>query len=220
MTRWGVVLAIKNSIPSKLLNTPSDLELLVVTVSLTEITTACLIYNPPNSSTMYHTCLLNYLHSLSSCSNIIIVGDLNLPDANWDIYTGLSSFTQEFCEAAFDLNLLQLVNKPTHRGENILDIILTNQPNITNVSILSVLPCSLKSDHFIINFDITSTPTHEVTENHKSYPIYNYDRADWDAMNDYLTNFNFQAYFNSIDVNFLWESLKSVIFDCIDLFVP
>ena len=115
---------------------------------------------------------------------------------------------------------MQLVNKPTHRGGNILDIILTNQPNITNISVLSALPCSLKSDHFIINFDITSTPTHKATENHKSYPIYNYDKADWDAMNDYLINFNFQTYFNSSDVNFLWESLKSVIFDCINLFVP
>ena len=35
----GVVLAIKNSIPSKLLSTPSDLELLAVSVSLTEIIT-------------------------------------------------------------------------------------------------------------------------------------------------------------------------------------
>ena len=99
----GVVLASKNSIPSKILSTPTDLELLAVSISSIENITVCLIYNPPNSSTIYHTSLLNYIHSLSFISNIIIVGDLNLPDANWDTYTGISSFTKDFCEAVFDL---------------------------------------------------------------------------------------------------------------------
>ena len=112
---------IKNSIPSELLSTPTDLELSAVSISLTEIIIVCLIYRPPNSSTMYHTSLLNYIHSLNLCSsNIIIVGDLNLADANWDTYTDLSGFTKDFCEAVFELNLLQLVNQPTHRKGNII----------------------------------------------------------------------------------------------------
>ena len=112
------MLAIMNSISSKLLSTPNDLELLTISISLKETFTICVIYkfyNPPNSSVSYHTDLLNYLYSLRSCSNIIIIGDLNLPNANWDCYTGVSGFTQDFCEIIFDLNLLQLVKEPTHR---------------------------------------------------------------------------------------------------------
>lgn len=56
--------------------------------------------------------------------------------------------------------------------------------------------------------------------NHDSYPIYAYDKANWDAMNDYLTHFNFNTYYNATNVDFLWEFLKAVIFDCIDFFVP
>ena len=169
---------------------------------------------------MYHTSLLNYIHSLNSCSNIIILGDLNLPDANWDNYTGSSCFTQDFCEAVFDLNLLQLVNQPTHRKGNILDVILTNQTNVTNISTLPTLPCGLKSDHFITMFDLSGLPTNEDTKNLKPYPTYNYDKADWENMNEYIINFDFRTYYNSVDVNFLWEFCKSVIFNCIDLFVP
>ena len=199
---------------------PTDLEPLAVSVCLTEIITVCLIYNPPNSSTMYYTSLLNYIHSLNLCSNIIIVGDLNVADANWDTYTGISGFTQDFCEAIFELNLLQLVNQPTHRKGNILDFIFTNQANVTNISTLPTLPCGFKSDHCIITFDLCSIPTNEDTKNLKPYPIYNYDKANWENMNEYITNFDFQIYYNSDNVNFLCEFLKTVIFNCIDLFVP
>ena len=138
--------------------------------------------------TMYHTSLLNYIHFLNSrsCSNITILGDLNLPDSNWDTYTGSSYFTQDFCEAVFELNLLQLVNQPTHRKRNILDVILTNQTNVTNIYTLLTLPCGLKSDHFIIIFDLSNLPTNEDTKNFTPYPIY-----DWENMNEYITNFDF-----------------------------
>ena len=158
---------------------------------------------------------MNYIHSLSSNSNIIIVRDLNLPDVNWDTYTGISSFTQDFCEAVFDLNLLQLVNKPTHRKGNILDVILTNQANITNVSTLSDLPCGLKSDHFIITCDIISRPTHEDTKNHKSYPIYNFDKANWEVMNEYLTNFDFIIVLMST----FYENFSSQLFSTVSIFL-
>ena len=39
-------------------------------------------------------------------------------------------------------------------------------------------------------------------------------------MNDYLTNFNYQTYYYSTDVNFLWGFLKTSLTDCIDLFIP
>ena len=61
-------------------------------------------------------------------------------------------------------------------------------------------------------------PTNEDIKNLKPHPIYNYDKADWENINKYLTNFDFRIYYNS--VNFLCEFLKTVIFNCINLFVP
>ena len=56
--------------------------------------------------------------------------------------------------------------------------------------------------------------------NHDSYPIYAYyDKANWDAMNDYLAHFNFNTYYNATEIYFPWEFLKAAIFDCIDFFV-
>ena len=127
-----------------------------------------------------------YIHSLNLCSNIIIVRDLNLADANWDTYTGISDFTQDFCEAVFDL---QQVNQPSHRKRNILDFILTNQANVTNISTLPTLPPGFKSDHCIITFDLCSIPTNEDTNNLKPYPICNYDKADWVNSYEYYNKF-------------------------------
>ena len=39
-------------------------------------------------------------------------------------------------------------------------------------------------------------------------------------MDEYITDFDFRIYYNNNDVNFLWEFLKTLIFNCIDLFVP
>ena len=33
--------------------------------------------------------------------------------------------------------------------------------------------------------------TNEKTKNLKCYTIYNYDKAEWENMNEYLTNFDF-----------------------------
>ena len=51
--------------------------------------------------------------------HLLILGDLNLPDVDWENYNGHT----EFCDKIFELNLEQLVDKPTHINGNILNIV-------------------------------------------------------------------------------------------------
>ena len=57
---------------------------------------------------------------------MLILGDFNIPDVNWDTLTATSSISDSFCDLAFNLNLFHLIKNPTHTQGNILDIMLTN----------------------------------------------------------------------------------------------
>ena len=56
----GVLLAVKETIVSQQLQSPSNLELLLVHISLHRPITICLVYNPPNSSIQYGQDLINF----------------------------------------------------------------------------------------------------------------------------------------------------------------
>jgi len=84
--------AIKSSKSFRVLPTP-DLELLTISVELTKPTVYCLAYIPPNASSAYQHDFLNYFKSLhSTSSNLIMLGDFNTSDINWDSLYGYSPF--------------------------------------------------------------------------------------------------------------------------------
>ena len=94
-----------------------------------------MVYVPPNATVEYHNELINYLATITSLSNsILITGDFNMPDINWSTLTGCSLIYNNFCEFIVQSNLEQVVNMPTHKYGNMLDIILTdNTENIANL---------------------------------------------------------------------------------------
>ena len=88
--------------------------------------TICLLYIPPNIDRLQCQVLLEYLSTLSCYNHLLILGDVNLPDVDWENYQGHTEFSSHFCDTIFELNLEQVVNKPTHISGSILDIVLTN----------------------------------------------------------------------------------------------
>ena len=82
----GVLIAVHESVPSVLISSPEELEIITVNLNcLIGPITLCTVYVPPNSGDDYHKHLLSYLaHVTSSDVGVIFVGDFNLPD-----YVGL-----------------------------------------------------------------------------------------------------------------------------------
>ena len=97
----GVLLAFKDSLNVKQLTSPNNLEILPAEVDSNLV--LCLIYCPPNTDDQHN--LLSFQSSLDSTKNTVIIGDLNLPDADWNTYNGCSTISDEFTELAFNLNL-------------------------------------------------------------------------------------------------------------------
>ena len=180
----GVLLAIKNSIPSKQISTSGDAEMICVHITINhQDIMLCLIYNASISTS---DIALSYLTSLSDLNGFIVMGDLNLPDADWDLYDGQSSVSKSFTVVAYKLNLVQLVNAPTHTGGNTLDVLLSNTDIISDTFVQPNLPDCLSSDHFMVSFYIAN----QLVSQHKSPSmpkfIPNYANADWDGMNSFF----------------------------------
>ena len=150
--------AIKSSKSFQVLPTPPSVEVLTISVGFTSPTVYCLAYIPPNASAEYRQEFLDYLESLNSISsNLVLLGDFNLIDINWNSLSGQSPFSSKFCDVTFDLNLFQLIEESTHIAGNILDLILTNVPeNISSLIVYSEPPLPISSDHFIIIFDYST----------------------------------------------------------------
>ena len=101
---------------------------------------------------------------------------------------------------------------------NILDLFLTSAA--VNVASLSIESCShfFLSDHFVITF----FPTIHRASSSKIKPTYvlDYSKADYNGMCAYLMDTDFTVCFQSDDIEDIWSTFKSVIYDAISLFIP
>ncbi len=156
----GVLLAIHNSLPSRLINSPPDLE--VICVSLIHINlTVCVVYVPPSVPTQVFHDTLRYLTKIVSLGPTVILGDFNLPDIDWLSLSCSSPLSLTFCDFVFDNNLSQLVLEPTHCKGNCLDLILSNSPHhISPITMhFQKRSYSLWSLFVILCFHILQTPS-------------------------------------------------------------
>ena len=102
----GVLLAVSDKFPSKQLSSPPGLEVITVSVSLVHVpvVTCCMVHAPPNATAEYHTELDNYLATITSLPNpVIVFGDFNMPDINWSTLTENSFISNNFVNLFFDL---------------------------------------------------------------------------------------------------------------------
>ena len=149
----GVLVAVNDSIPSSLVYSPSNVEIVCVQIELTCPFHLCTVYVPPNSDLSYLKSVIDFftVNILSSC---IIVGDFNLPNICWSSLTGSSAIGASFREFVFNWNLTQHLSVSTHIKGNILDLVLTSD-NIQISDLSSNHPGSIiNSDHILISFNL------------------------------------------------------------------
>ena len=112
------------------------------------------VYRPGGSSAndnLVMQMLINCLHNYCTTDiTALLLGDLNCNNINWTELTVKNDTLQKmFLDATIDLGLSQYVEEPT-RGENILDIVLCNDPLL--ISEVNVGPPFSISDHNSVDF--------------------------------------------------------------------
>ncbi len=100
----GVLLAIHKSIPTNLIPSPPNLEIIVVELIQAKCI-VCSVYLPPTVNLSTFTDTLSFLSHLASDQNILIIGDFNLPDINWSTLSGSSVMSNLFCDFVFEYDL-------------------------------------------------------------------------------------------------------------------
>ena len=123
----GVLIAVNNKFPCQPITSPENLETMCIKLMLPNPITLCVNYVPPSSTAVYYDNLFNFfLHLHQVSDKMIILGDFNLPDIDWDVLSGHSPVSNQFCDLVFQTGLSQLIDRPTHIHGNILDLLLTN----------------------------------------------------------------------------------------------
>ena len=118
--------------------------------------------------------------------------------------------SNNLCELIFESNLVQLVDSPTHVCGNILDLVLTDNPDhVTNLLVHPPDYQCVTSDHYLITFTITlhlvSSPT--ITEVFLTLPC----KGDLTGLSEYLLSRDLSSIYKSSDIEEIWHLLKSHI---------
>ena len=102
----------------------------------------------------------------------------------------------DFCETHF---LAQLVNEPTHRAGNLLDLVLTN--DVQSYSFLKATPASPISSHYLVLMT-GSLSTPETDHGAEKRILWKFDKlnlfsedTDWTKMNEELHAVNWETIF-------------------------
>ena len=158
------------------------------------------VYKPPaatNLDSSFKKCIEAidaYIKKHSNSSDVVIMGDFNLPNITWDTRSIKNSrSTQEKNCANYLLNLtddhllVQQVHEPTRKDKTILDLVFTNNDEIIhNVAVDK----TNMSDHDIVTITcINSFPRYDddtPTENLNSFDKLNFFKADWKKINQDL----------------------------------
>lgn len=134
------------------------------------------------------SCLISIPYSTFLTYPVIVVGDFNGPNIDWDLYSSGTPFSGQLCDLAFKLNISQLVTESTHcKGNDILDIVHTNQEECLSLPIVnnSLFPAS---GHFTIPFSIK----HEHRPSKvTSSTFMNFSKANYTSMCDFLLDWDF-----------------------------
>ena len=215
----GVLLAVRDHLSSKQLQSSDDIESIVVEIHSSRSFIVCVLYIPPSADDSYHTQVSEVFSSLPLNLDVLILGDFNFPDIDWDTLGGESKHSTNFCELISDLNLCQLIASSTHKAGNILDLILTNNDQLVYDIITNpVLPTGLSSDHFVITFTISVPQCYQEHSSHGSF--FNYSKANWEEMNFYFSQYNFNELTEILDIDSAWACFKNIISEAVLQFVP
>ena len=167
-----------------------------------------------------HSEIHNSLVSISKnrrYTSSIVIGDFNLSTVNWNNFTADSTIHSTFVPTFNDVGLTQLISVPTHNHGNTLDLLLTNTPEmLSNIRVLDQNKI-VKSDHNAITFNI-SVKSKRLKDTKRK--IYNYKRANWEALNHDLRHVQWNALLSRCDAHEAWFRFKTTFQLYIDKHIP
>ncbi|MEM7106546.1 MAG: reverse transcriptase family protein [Bacteroidota bacterium] len=195
----------------------SNLEMVVVKIRCfpSDIMLSC-IYRPHATDVHLIKPIFNALDYVSRLGlPMLVAGDFNAPDINWQIPSAPTHLNQdEFLQTFIELSLTQLVRNPT-RGENILDLFFTDEPDL-------VINCTVNdkfSDHSVVSCEIDASLNPPPPINKVKY---DWSNADYLGILHILESTNWYEFFDGSanDIDCMWNRFSKLCNELFETFVP
>ncbi|CAJ0962937.1 unnamed protein product [Ranitomeya imitator] len=170
-------------------------------------------YKPPNITETMESLLLKQIDEAATHNEVLVMGDFNYPDINWESETCETHKGNRFLLITKKNYLSQLVQNPT-RGAALLDLILSNRPDrITNLQVVGHLG---NSDHNIVQFHLSFTrgTCQGVTK------TLNFRKAKFDQLRDALNLVDWDNILRNKNTDNKWEMFKNILNRQCKRFIP
>lgn len=217
----GVALFLKTNIKFSVIQGPPQIESVWCKLNVENISLVVgVVYRPPGSpiDQLHALCDFMYEHNLSS-SNLILMGDFNLPGIQWSSFSLSGSDVQicrELVNFSLSFGLKQIVLEST-RESSVLDLVFLSIPLLENRFECEVVDGI--SDHKAVFVSVAySVPKTRFV--YHTFPDFN--RADDVSIIDSLS-YSFEVFEQlsiSSDVNVLVSFFENLVKSCIQRFVP
>ena len=167
-----------------------------------------------------------------------MMGDFNLPHANWitgECTAGASTDEQEMVRMLYNLSLdyflVQQYDCATHRLGNTIDLLFTNNSHIIhNMEAIKAIPSAV-TDHYLMNFSACYNSSESAKEEQddprdqdstSSFSSLNFfdDDIEWDALSEDLGEYDWSREFRGLRPTEMMERFKSVCLDIAKKWVP
>lgn len=181
-----------------------------------------LAYRPPNADILFNNNLKQVLNNVrnSGFSNICLLGDLNVPEIEWNSMMADNLIQSNLCDILEEYNLVQINSCPSRRtSNNILEIVLTTfHDKFKNVHTSESL---VNTDHLQLNFSITTSKLN-LNRNKVHRKIYLFKNYNFDELRYYVSCENFDTIIerNKNDVNMAWTEWKTRLMWLLDKYIP
>ena len=185
------------------------------------------IYRSPGSTVQNNAALCTLLNASVSqgYDHVLIVGDFNLPNIDWETRMSLDAsthFSHAFLETIHDCFLFQKVMEPTrYRDGNtphILDLILCTEDQL--VRGLTYLPGIGKSDHICLRFSLACNKRKQFNNNPSKLALY---RGDFDNLKKLADEIDWLAASHlelEHEYEYLLANIKRLVQECIPFQLP
>ena len=122
-----------------------------------------------------------------------------------------------FVDSFNDFGHTQCITELTHSKGKTLDLLLTNSPALVENLVVNKFGSLCNSDHFPVSLKVKSNLRFKKPPKRK---IYNFKRANWDALNRDLRSVDWDAMLDRREPEVAWSLLKSTIFSLADIHIP
>ena len=172
-----------------------------------------IVYRSPNNSNDENDRLNKVLKKLNDeQKEIMIIGDFNYRDIDWETMQTSSSRSEAFMEVVMDNLLIQHVTQPT-RQESLLDLVITSNPDmIDEVEIIEHLG---RSDHNMLKWDMNF-----YVKVDESLPKRDFRNANIDQIKSELNDTDWRELLSNKSTEEAWDITKRNIKKKIHQHVP